>query len=121
VALATVLSAWCGERKVQDAFQVLDGAGVPCEVSDPAFSQTVYDDQELIARKWVVSGHHRLVGRIDMFGRGIDFSDTQAEPGGDPAVFGEHTREVMAEYGYTPEQIDAMVASGAVIAAEVTT
>ena len=89
-------------------------------MSDPTFSQTLYDDPELIERKWVVTGHHRAVGRIDMFGGGIDFSDTPADPGGDPAVFGEHTREVLAEYGYSAEQIDAMCASGAVFAADVT-
>ena len=67
-AIATTLTAWCGERKVQDAFQVLDGAGVPCEVSDPTFSQRLYDDPNSLTSD--LRGVHGAVGAglIGFFG-----------------------------------------------------
>jgi crotonobetainyl-CoA:carnitine CoA-transferase CaiB-like acyl-CoA transferase len=32
-------------------------------------------------------------------------------------VLGEHTREVLAEYGYSDDEIDRLIAGGAVMAA----
>ena len=101
-------------------FKVLDDNGVPCEVSSLAFSQQVLDDPELLERDWVVHREgHPLHGRMDMMGRFIDFSDTEAPILGPPDVPGQHSREILAEFGFTQDQIDAMAAAKVVFEAEV--
>jgi crotonobetainyl-CoA:carnitine CoA-transferase CaiB-like acyl-CoA transferase len=93
-------------------FAVLDDAGVPCEISSNEFSQSVLDDPELRERELIVSRDgHLLHGRMEMFGRLIDFSDTRAEIGGPPAVPGQHSREVLRQFGYSDTQIDQLCAA----------
>lgn len=103
-------------ESAQAWFSRLDDAGVPCEISSSTFSQTLFDDPELIARKWVsrCTGNPNI-GTVDMFGIFIDFSDTPAAPGGAPPTLWQHTRPVLNEMGYSDNDIDRMAASGAVV------
>jgi crotonobetainyl-CoA:carnitine CoA-transferase CaiB-like acyl-CoA transferase len=62
----------------------------------------------------IVETLHSTVGPTKAIGLPIKFSDT---PGGvcRPApVFGQHTREVLREHGYSDAEIDQMVAQGAI-------
>jgi crotonobetainyl-CoA:carnitine CoA-transferase CaiB-like acyl-CoA transferase len=115
-SLVQALEAWFAPRKAREAFAELDGAGVPCEISDPDFPLGLFDDADLFDRGWLTTCQHPALGRADTFGAGIDFSRTPAQPGGEPAVFGRDTRAVLAELGYSAEQIQEFVAGGAVIA-----
>jgi crotonobetainyl-CoA:carnitine CoA-transferase CaiB-like acyl-CoA transferase len=92
-----------------DWFKLLDDAGVPCEVSSVEFLEGLFDDPDLVGRELIVTrdGHH-VHGRTEMFGRLIEFSDTQAPVGGPPAVAGQHSREVLREFGFTDEAIDEL-------------
>ncbi len=52
---------------------------------------------------------------VRMLGAPVKLSRTPAQPGRAPAPgLGEHTREVLAGLGYTAEQVEAMLAAGAV-------
>jgi len=117
-ALSLVLREAFATESAHHWFDRLDGAGAPCEICSSTFSQTLFDDPDLIARKWVVRREgNPNTGPIDMFGRGIDFSDTPCEPGGAPPQLWSHTRDVLRELGYSDAQIDRLAAEGAVILA----
>ncbi|MDB5583591.1 MAG: carnitine dehydratase [Bradyrhizobium sp.] len=97
-------------------FARLDGESVPCEICSSTFSQTLFDDPDLIAKQWVVRREgNPNTGTIEMYGRVIDFSDTPGEPGGAPPVLWQHTREILREMAYSDAEIEAMAAAGAVI------
>jgi crotonobetainyl-CoA:carnitine CoA-transferase CaiB-like acyl-CoA transferase len=115
-ALGSILDRVFLRSSAKAWFEKLDAAGVPCEISSATYSQEIFDDRELLERGWVVrcEGNPQL-GSIDMFGSGIDFSDTPATPGGPPATLWEHTREILAELGHSPDEIDALIESGAAI------
>jgi crotonobetainyl-CoA:carnitine CoA-transferase CaiB-like acyl-CoA transferase len=115
-ALTGVLAEELRSAPAPKWFEVLDGAGVPCEISDPTFSQSLFDDPDLRARHMTVSLHgNPILGGIDMFGRGIDFSATPYTPVQAPPVMWEHTDAVLAELGYDGRRIAALKDAGAVL------
>ena len=118
-ALSSTLDAAFTERTAEEWFKVLDAAGVPCEVSDPTFSQRLFDDQEFIDRGWVAHyENHALVGDVDMFGIGVEFSATPSRPTGPSPKSGQHTREVLGDLGYDETKVNELVEAGAVFVAD---
>ncbi len=106
-----------GDMKVRSArqwFEILDRAGIPCEVADPDFVLSVFDDPELIEKGWVASYNQPLVGRIDAAGLLFDLDATPGRVQGPPVAVGEHTRVVLRNLGYDDEGIDKLIAAGAV-------
>jgi len=62
------------------------------------------------------AAHRNMVVERDGYkgiGNPIKLSRTPPEPRARPPRFGEHTRQVLAELGYSSEEIDALVAQGA--------
>ncbi|HQR04696.1 MAG: CoA transferase [Proteobacteria bacterium] len=115
-ALAAILGEIFRGMSSEAAFRLLDNAGVPCEISDITATQKMFDNPEFIARRWVAGlDGHPLLGRIDMFGVGIDFSDTPCRIGGPPPVPWQHTQELLREMGYGDERIDQLAAEGTAI------
>ncbi len=98
----------------QQAFDLLDGRGVPCEIADPDFGLGIYDDPEMHEHGLVVEQQHPKLGKFEHFGTTIHFSDTPSRIFGPPPLCGQHTREILHEHGLADSEIDALVASGAV-------
>jgi crotonobetainyl-CoA:carnitine CoA-transferase CaiB-like acyl-CoA transferase len=112
--LWSTLEVTFATRRAAEWFEILDAAGVPCEISDDTFALGVFDDPELIERGWVTSYEQRLVGRLDQAGLLVDFSETPGRIAGPPLVVGDGTREILREIGYDDGHIDALVADGVV-------
>ena len=115
-ALVGVLTDAFAERSAEEWVKLLDGAGVPAEVSDPNWSKGLFDDPELIDRGWVVhlSGHE-TVGEVDMYGIGVEYSATPSKPGGPSPSAGQHSREILASLGCDDDAIAKLVEAGAVV------
>jgi len=106
------------ERTAADWFATLDAAGVPCEVVDPTYPYRVFDDPELIEKGWVTSYTQARVGRMDVQGLLVDFSDTPGGVQGPPLVPGQDTRAIMAELGHDEETVEKLIASGVLTVAD---
>jgi crotonobetainyl-CoA:carnitine CoA-transferase CaiB-like acyl-CoA transferase len=87
-ALARTLEAVFATRVADDWLSVLDAHGVPAEVSRREFSD-------------------------GPSGPVVDLSDTPATYHHVPPRVGQHTREVLASFGYNASTIDALIAEGA--------
>ena len=107
-ALAQLLEAKFRQRPASEWFASLDRARVPCEVCDPGFSLRLHDDPEFVRRGWVASYRHPFVGKLDQIGLLFDFSETPGRVQGPPLIVGQHSREILAELGYSPEQIEEL-------------
>ncbi|HXR60368.1 MAG TPA: CoA transferase, partial [Solirubrobacterales bacterium] len=71
-------------------------------------------DSELVrARKMVVELEQPQLGTVRQLGHPVKLGRTPADPTRPAPAFGEHTDEVLAEAGYSPEEIEALKASGA--------
>jgi crotonobetainyl-CoA:carnitine CoA-transferase CaiB-like acyl-CoA transferase len=101
-------------RTAREWFADLDAAGVPCEVSDPDFVLSLFDDPELIEKGWVTSYEQPLVGRMDVLGLLFDLSETPGRVQGPPLVPGQDSRAILAELGYDEERIGKLIAAGVV-------
>ena len=74
-------------------------------------------DPQARAREMIVEVEHPTAGRVKTLGHPVKFSETPASLRHAAPVLGQHSREVLHEAGYDAQEIEAMVASGAVIAA----
>ena len=66
-------------------------------------------------REMIVEMDHPVAGRVKTLGHPVKFSETPASLRRAAPVLGQHSREVLQEAGYDAGEIEAMVASGAVI------
>ncbi|HZN90033.1 MAG TPA: CaiB/BaiF CoA-transferase family protein [Thermoleophilaceae bacterium] len=72
-------------------------------------------DSELVrAREMVVEVEQPGTGGVRLLGVPIKLSRTPGAPAGPGPALGEHTREVLAGLGYSPGEVEAMEAEGAV-------
>lgn len=93
----------------------LDEKGVPC---GPVHTMLqALDDPQTLARDMVVEVEHATLGPVKTIGLPIKFSETPGKVRSGAPVYGEHTREVLSEYGFDDQQIAAFEKEGAVAAA----
>jgi crotonobetainyl-CoA:carnitine CoA-transferase CaiB-like acyl-CoA transferase len=108
--LAAAIEAITVEQPRRHWLAVFDAAGIPCgPINDYA---EAFADPQVRAREMVVEIDHPTLGRLQTLGSPIKMSATPPIAGRRAPLLGEHTRDVLAELGYTPDEIDAMVAAG---------
>jgi len=114
-ALTEVMNEKIRAWKVKDLIAALDAAGVPCgpinSIADVAA------DPHALAREMVVELQHPRAGRTRALGLPVKLSRTPGKVSRPAPVLGQHTREVLAEFGFSAAEIDTLVASGAAVAA----
>jgi crotonobetainyl-CoA:carnitine CoA-transferase CaiB-like acyl-CoA transferase len=93
----------------------LDDKGVPCGPVHDMLE--ALNDPQTLAREMVVEVEHSTVGPVKTIGLPIKFSATPGKVNSGAPVYGEHTREVLREYGFEPAQIEAFEREGAVVSA----
>ena len=103
------------QRPTADWLTRLEAAGVP---AGPVLTVLeMHQDPQALARDMVVEVDHAKAGPVKTLGLPIKLSET---PGGvtrAAPLYGQHSREVLAEYGYGAAEIEALIAEGAVVAA----
>jgi crotonobetainyl-CoA:carnitine CoA-transferase CaiB-like acyl-CoA transferase len=88
--------------------EIFEKENIAAEVTNPDFGKRLHDDPEMVKRGWVVSFDHPEVGRLDQIGDGFSLSKTPGVIQGRPLIVGEATREILAELGYSEDEIDAL-------------
>jgi len=107
-ALAPLIEARLRERSAAEWFATLDGARVPCEIWDPKFSLGLHDNPEFQRRGWVAAYQHPFVGRLNQIGLLFNLSGTPGRVQGPPLIVGQHSREILAELGYSAAEIEEL-------------
>jgi crotonobetainyl-CoA:carnitine CoA-transferase CaiB-like acyl-CoA transferase len=74
-------------------------------------------DAQTVSREMVIDLEHPRAGRTRALGLPIKLSATPGKVSRPAPLLGEHTREVLTEFGFAPGEIEALVASGAAVAA----
>jgi crotonobetainyl-CoA:carnitine CoA-transferase CaiB-like acyl-CoA transferase len=118
-ALTVALEQRFRARPAAGWFALLDAASVPVEVVDEEFCRNVFDDPEARADQLIAETWSGAVGRFEDPGLLVHFSETPGVIQRGPSMCGEHTRQLLAELGYSDVDIDACVEAGAILDAPV--
>lgn len=114
-ALTAAMSERLKTRPVREWIAALEAEGVPCgpinSIADMA------EDPHTAAREMVVELEHPRAGRTRALGLPIKLSATPGRVSRAAPLLGQHTREVLAEYGFASREIEALIGEGAAVAA----
>lgn len=111
-ALVELITACLVEDTTDNWVELLDAAGLPVgAVLD--ISQTVRHPQ-IVEREMIVETHHPTTGSARSIALPIRFSETPRQVSRPSPLLGEHTREILEEYGYRAEEISALQSEGAI-------
>ncbi len=92
---------------------LLQKAGIP---SGPVLSvKEMQSHPQTLARDMVPSVEHPVAGTVQTIGLPVKFSATPGKVVHAAPLFGQHTREVLTEHGFSKSEIDALMKDGAAI------
>jgi formyl-CoA transferase len=96
---------WLSDKTKFEAIDILRKFDIPCA---PVLSmKEIANDPSLRASGTVVEVDHPKIGKYLTVGSPIKFSDVQVEVTASP-LLGQHTNEVLADLGYSQEEITAL-------------
>ena len=109
--LASLMNERLKARPVREWIAALEAGGVPCGPINSIADMAA--DPQTAAREMVLELEHPRAGRTRSLGLPIKLSATPGRVARPAPLLGEHTREVLQEYGFSGAEIDALYASGA--------
>ena len=113
-ALIKILTRSFKQRNTADWLARLQVVGVP---ASPVLSiGDMLKDPQVLAREMVVDVEHSHLGTIKALGSPVKFSATPTSIRHGAPFLGEHTREILGEFGYLDSEIDTLVAAGDIVA-----
>jgi formyl-CoA transferase len=110
--LARLIEAETARQPVAHWLSELENAGVPC---GPILDyENALTTPQAIAREMTVDVDHPTLGPLRTLGTPIKMSATPLNPKRRAPMLGEHTDEVLAEAGYSQDEIEQLRYGGAV-------
>lgn len=114
-ALIPALNDVFATRPTAEWLDRLEAVGLP---AGPILSiEEMHRDPQTLAREMVVRTSHSRLGEVETIGAPVKFSAAASGIRRGAPVLGEHSREVLAGYGYGEQEIDRLVESGVIITA----
>ncbi len=111
-ALVETLGETFASRPTEHWLKVLEEAGVP---TGPINNMSqVYEDPQVLARDMVVELDHPTAGRTRNIGLPLKLSETPGKIDRPAPTLGQHTDEVLSEFGYAGDEIAALRGDGVV-------
>jgi formyl-CoA transferase len=84
----------------------LEAEDIPCgPINDYG---EVFANPQVIAREMVRETVHPVLGHLHTLGSPIKLSETPADPSRRAPLLGEHTADVLKEFGFNPAEIEAL-------------
>ena len=111
--LEAALEDAIGKQDREPLLKVLEDAGVPATPVNTV--DQVMNDPQTAARAMIERVVHPRLGEIPVVGTPVKFSRMRAGVRTAAPLLGQHTDEILAEHGYTPEQIAALRAKKVVV------
>jgi crotonobetainyl-CoA:carnitine CoA-transferase CaiB-like acyl-CoA transferase len=113
--LAALMNEKLAARPMRHWLEALEAEGVPCGPINSIADMAA--DPQTAARGMVVELEHPRAGRTRALGLPIKLSKTAGKVARPAPLLGQHTREVLGEYGFAGAEIEQLIASGAAASA----
>jgi len=114
-ALEAELAGRFRARPAAHWLALLDRKGVPCGPVNDMLQ--ALDDPQTVAREMVVAVEHATLGPVKTIGLPVKFSRTPGKVRRGAPLYGEHTREILAELGFGHDETADFERKGAVVSA----
>ena len=102
-------------RNSEEWLKAFEEAGFP---AGPIRSvREMHQDPQTLARDMVTEVEHSRFGTLNTVGFPVKFTDTPVDISRGAPIYGENTREILAEHGFNDEETRRFIDEGAVIAA----
>ena len=101
------------KKTTDEWFSILGKTNVPVMIVNSI--EDLITDEHLVATGFWKEMDHPTEGRLRLPGVPVTFSETPGDIRRHPPRLGEHSAEILREAGYSEEQIEAMVTSGATV------
>jgi crotonobetainyl-CoA:carnitine CoA-transferase CaiB-like acyl-CoA transferase len=98
-ALHPELNRTLAARAASEWVTRLRGAGIPC--GSVRSIEDVFNDPQIIAREMLVNVDHPSIGSLSVTGIPVKLSETPGAIRRPPPRLGEHTQQVLEEFGIT--------------------
>ena len=102
--LVDILNSELLKKTSDEWLKIFDNNGLPC---GPINSITeMFEDPQTIHREMIIEVDNIKAGKSQAIGMPIKFSKSKTEKSKGAPDLGEHTREIMQNFGYKDEEID---------------
>jgi crotonobetainyl-CoA:carnitine CoA-transferase CaiB-like acyl-CoA transferase len=109
-ALRPILEPFFSKLSSAEAFERLEAAGAPCEiVREKSWVQDVFWEDWAVNSNRVFEEFGSMYGHVRELGLMNRLSATPGVRKGPAPRLGEHSRELLAEAGYSPTEIDDLI------------
>lgn len=115
VELDDILSGIFAQRPTHEWVAILSAADVPA-AKVQTYLEALTEDPQVMHNKTLVEIQHPVAGPIKTLAHPVNFSKTPAIYRKPPPVLGEHSRDVLADFGFSEVEIAVFLASGVVSA-----
>ena len=112
-ALVELMRERLKTRRARKWIAALEAEGVPCGPINSIAEMAA--DPQTAAREMVVELEHPRAGRTRALGLPIKLSATPGKVSRPAPLLGEHTREVLEEFGFSRPEVEALIAEGAAV------
>ncbi len=113
-ALIRAITPHMKKRTTAEWLSLLEAKGIP---AGPVLSiMDMHKHPQTAARMMAPHVDHPIAGRMQTIGLPVKFSETPGKVMHAAPIFGQHTRDVLADAGYSASEIDALLADRVAVA-----
>ena len=99
---------------VAEALDTLRQHDVPCAPIVHNYVTGFFDDPQAESNRMATVLDHPVIGPVKLSGNLVSFDGSTTLPTRPTPLLGQHTKEILAELGYTPDQISELYELGVV-------